>query len=303
MSGFRISLFGRLAIRTGASEVPLDASRAQELLAYLLLYRDQPHYREKLATLFWADSSPSRSKSYLRQTLWQLQSALGEENDLLTVDGDWIQINGDANLWLDVALFEEAVAAARGLDGSRLSASQALALEQAARLYQGDLLEPWFHDWCVFERERLHNSHLALLEKLFIYFEASGEYEQAVVYANHLLRCEPAHERTYRFLMRLHACSGNRTAALRAYRRCAAAVEEGLGVAVAQQTTDLLEQIQTDCLPDTPSRATDAASDPTAAGATLGALDRLERLEQTLLQMQRQVTQEIEALRHALLKR
>lgn len=296
MSGLRVCLFGRFAITCGDASLSPDATKARELLAYLLLHRDQAHYREKLATLLWADSDPSRSKGYLRQALWQLQSALGDHCDLLAVDSEWIRINPEANLRLDVACFEQAATATRGIHGADLTQESATALEEASALYCADLLEHWFHDWCVFERERLHNIHLAILEKLMSYFQVHGHYEEGIAYAMRLLRCEPAHERTYRFLMRLHALDGNRTAALRAYERCTAALAEGLGVEPSLRTTSLYEQIQKGHLP------AGAVTSPTPDETVGGILTRLEQLERTLVDAQQQVTREIEALRRALLK-
>lgn len=296
MSELRVFLFGRFAVTCDDTPLPLEASKAQELLAYLLLHRGHAHSREKLATLLWPDSNPSRSKTYLRQALWQLQSALGDYSDLISVEAEWIQIDGEAAFWLDVDSFESAAAAALGVQGPALAAGQAAALGAAATLYRADLLEQWFQDWCVFERERLNNMHLAMLEKLMSYCQTHGRYEEGIAYAICLLRCEPAHERTYRFLMRLYALGGNRTAALRTYERCVAALADGLGVKPGEPTTDLYHQIQDGRFP----ASTTVSADPGLAIG--GVLVRLEYLEQMLVEAQHQVSREIERLRRALLR-
>ena len=35
-------------------------------------------------------------------------------------------------------------------------------------VYRGDLLEGCYQDWCLFERERLQNAYLAMLDKLMV---------------------------------------------------------------------------------------------------------------------------------------
>ena len=114
MSVLRVSLFGKFHMQLGEQVVTsLDAYRAQELFCYLLLYRDRPHPRETLADLLWSDSSTIRSRRYLRKTLWQLQAALNSQTEppndgVLLVEPGWVQLNPESDLWIDVAVFEQA---------------------------------------------------------------------------------------------------------------------------------------------------------------------------------------------------
>src|SRR3972149_11519281 len=100
-----VHLFGRFdASRDGSLVAGLDARKAQELFAYLLLGRDYGHPRETLAGVLWADLSAEQSKSYLRKALWQVQSALSEPRSpsgkLLQAQGDAIRLDPAQDLWL-----------------------------------------------------------------------------------------------------------------------------------------------------------------------------------------------------------
>ncbi|HEX5878368.1 MAG TPA: hypothetical protein VF468_08615 [Actinomycetota bacterium] len=56
----RIRLLGELDLRLGEEPLPLlGSARAESLLAYLLLHRDTPQPRQRLAFLLWPDSSES----------------------------------------------------------------------------------------------------------------------------------------------------------------------------------------------------------------------------------------------------
>ncbi|TKJ30799.1 MAG: hypothetical protein CEE40_03825 [Chloroflexi bacterium B3_Chlor] len=254
MSGLEVRLFGRFTVRCGDQVVSgLRPRKVQELFAYLLLHRDRPQHREILADLLWKDSPSARSRKCLRQALWRLQAALrgnrgSDGGCVLLVEPDWVQISPGADLWLDVSEFEEALGLVHGVPGHQLGASQVQTLDDAVHLYQGDLLEGWYQDWCVYERERLQQMYLAMLDKLTEYCEAQQQYETGLVYGTRILRHEPARERTHRRLMRLHCLSGDRTAALRQYERCVVALEEELGVRPAGRTTVLYEQIRSDQL-------------------------------------------------------
>lgn len=330
MSGFGVRLFRQFGLYWNRELLDrCEASKAQELLSYLLVHRDRPHSREQLATLLWEKSSDSRSKQYLRQMLWQLQSALDHPGyggpSLLLVDADWIQVNLSAGLWIDVAEFERAYEGVRGVAGRTLDAATAATLEKAVDLYRGDFLENWYQDWCIFERERLQNIYLAMLDKLVGYCEAARAYEPGMAFGLKILRCEKAHERTYRRLMRLHYFAGDRTGALRHFARCARVLQEELGVEPARRTIRLFRKIQADEL--TPRTADARTADVhtvdahTAAARTADAAippavgsgdepeapqeasyslpdsrTRLARLRKTLAEAQRQVEREIAAV-------
>ena len=146
MDGLHISLFGKFTVRCGEDNRKLETQKAEELLAYLLVYRVRLHFREKLATMLWPNSTPSQSRRYLSQTLWQLQSSLDEENRLLHLESDWIRIDDSADFWLDVAIFEAAFEGAQGLPGGQLNEAQVAALREAAGVYRADQLENRYQD-------------------------------------------------------------------------------------------------------------------------------------------------------------
>lgn len=285
MPTLAIRLFGRLSLRHHAQDLPgLDARKAQELLAYILLHRDRPHARETLAGLLWSDVGPAQAKAYLRKTLWQLQSGLDDNHwpRFIHVDEDWVQYRPHPDLWLDIAAFEQAHARVRGIPGRNLDPAHLDALQRAVDLYQGDLLEGWYHDWCLFERAHLQQLHIAMLEKLIAHCEAHRAHEAGLDYGMRILRLDPAHERTHRRLMRLHYLSGDRTSALRQYDRCADILGRELGVRPERSTLALHDAIKHNRL----QADTDDAS-PAQPYADL--LDHLGHFRALLDELQRHV--------------
>ena len=246
-------LFGRFQARRAMGEwIQLDGRKMQEILSYLLLFRQRPHQREVLAGTLWGSSSRPRSRKNLRQSLWQLQDnrhALDvsgpDETPLLLVGKEWIQVN-ETGIWLDVAEVESAFERVRQTPGERLSVEEAASVSKAVDLYRGELLEGWQEEWCVFERERLRAINLTMLEKLLGYCEATGRFEEGLSYGERLLRHDRAHERAHWRMMRLSYLSGDRTGALRQFERCRSALEEELGVAPGRLTRMLYDQIRAD---------------------------------------------------------
>jgi DNA-binding SARP family transcriptional activator len=217
-----------------------------------------------------------------------------EASNLLRIDGEWIGLNTEADLWLDVAAFKQAFACAQGIQGQVLDAESAQILQNAVQLYRGDLLAGWYQDWCLYERERLQNLYLAMLGKLMDYCEAHQEYDTGLAYGERILYYDRAHERTHRRLMRLHYLARDRTAALHQYERCVAALDEELSVKPDKRTLALYEQIRTDRFDNPP--LTPAAVTQTTPALLPEVLSHLKELRTILVNIERQLEQDIQAV-------
>jgi DNA-binding SARP family transcriptional activator len=302
MSTFNFQLFGRFSVQRDAQPLNgLEANKEQELLGYLLIYRNRHHPRETLASLLWGDTSTSKSKKYLRQALWHMQSALEVKKNLspqiLLIDHDWVELNLPGECSLDVAVFEHAFAATQGVPGKLLDSSGAALLRNAVELYKGDLLDGWYQDWCLFERERLQNIYLCMLDKLMCYCEEHSEYEIGQCYGATILRYDRARELTYRQLMNLQYRAGDRTGALRQYERCVAALDELLGVKPERRTTELYEYIRTDVTATQASAKDQPVSEVVSFSQVL---NRLKQLPLVLEAMQKQIRRDVQAVENKL---
>jgi DNA-binding SARP family transcriptional activator len=229
----------------------LDGRKVQELLAYLLLRRERPQVRDTLAGQLWADQDPEQARRYLRQALWQLQSALdavapsGAERMLLVEEG-FVRVRPHAAFRLDVGVIDALFTRIEAVPGRALSADDAAAAKDAVALFRGELLEGWYADWCIQGRARYERIYLALLEKLMDYCQACQEYEAGLLYGDQLLRRDRSSETTHRRMMRLHHLSGDRAAALQQYRRCAETLAEEFGETPSPRTEALRELILAD---------------------------------------------------------
>jgi DNA-binding SARP family transcriptional activator len=306
VSGLRIQLFGKFGAACDGRELEkLDASKAQELLCYLLVHRARPHPRESLAAQLWGDASTEKSKKYLRQALWHLQGVFESEpagGELLRAEHDWVQLNSSCDLWLDVEIFERAYTSARGRRNAPLTDEAREGLRDAVELYRGDLLEGWYQDWCLFERERLQNMYLLMLDRLVGDCERGDDYEEGQRYGALVLRQDRARERTHRQLMRLHYRAGDRTAALRQYARCEAALREELNVAPDSRTAELHRQIRADRLaPRDEAAGAERESDPASSQLSLPeVLGRLRQLQQVVADAQQRIQHDIQSIEVAL---
>lgn len=163
---------------------------------------------------------------------------------VIQVDPNWICIKQNAQLWADTSIFELVYGQVQGIWGQNLTVEHEEAMKTAVNVYQGNLLEGWYQEWCIFERERFQQMLLNMLDKLMIYCEAKGRYEIGQTYGMRILRFDPVREQTHRRMMRFRYLSGDRTGALRQYEHCRAILVQELEIEPAEPTRALYEQIR-----------------------------------------------------------
>lgn len=303
MSQLHVEMFGKFRARPAALQ-SVKSGKAQELLCYLLVHRNRPQSREQLASMLWPDGSPDRTKKYLRQALWQLQAALDvavpDGPRLVTSEGAWVQLNPATDIDLDVANFEDAHSRCSSLAGPDLDPRSVALIDGAVELYQGDLLESWYQDWCLYERERLQSMYLTMLDKLMLHGMAHGNYEAGQAYGLRSLRQDRARERTHRQLMHLYYLAGERAAALRQFQTCHDILEDELGVPPSRRTVAFYDQIRLEQLDVSMQVPAGPAPGPAESVDTMETVaDLLEHLRQVrsaLADIERQVAQDIQSI-------
>lgn len=289
MAAIRINLFGRLAVFVDDRPLVVGPPHIKpiELFTYLLIHRRRSHPREALATLLWPDLPSAHTKKNLRKVLCTLQHLLADAVRLghppvLLIEHDWITLNPALDLQLDVAVFEQAYALSQRHTSDWPNADTVQSIEAAVALYEGELLSGLYADWCLHERERLENIYLELRHLLLVAAEHGQAYEQAIAHGCEILCHDRANERAHRDLMRLYYLSGNRSAALRQYGHCVAALVGELGVRPRHHTEQLYRQICSDEL------ATDRTELQREPGVSA---DRSSHLQQIRAELQRTLGQ------------
>ncbi len=250
MASMRIELFNNLLITCAQQPVlSVNTSRMQSLLAWLLLHSDSPQPRERLASLLWPESGESQARTNLRQLLHHLRHALPAECCLLEADNHSVQWRRDPGCTIDVVEFDAALARAADAGKRGDAEGERDALEEAARLYQDDLLRGLYDDWLQPVREQ-YRRHLAqVLRRLATLLEAGRDYPAAIRHAERLVALDPLAEAHHQVLIRLHAGNHDRASALRAYHQCKQVLRRELGVEPDVATRELFDQVLRSELP------------------------------------------------------
>ena len=263
MNGLRVVLFGcPRTSHDGTQWFRQETRQAEALLAYLLLHGPRPHPRDVLAGLFWADSPEGRARNALNTTLWRLRKRLEPAGIcrgtyLETGPADEVGLNWRSDLWFDVGAFEGAVGDVVDQQAGSLDDETVLQrVQRALDLYEGELLEGFYEDWILRERERLRSLYFKSLVALMRRALARNEWEYALNLGKRILDKDPVRESIHREVISLHLWMGQRTQALRQYENCVETLRSELDVGPTEETRALYDRIVAErAVPDSTSDA------------------------------------------------
>ena len=218
------------------------------LLAYLILFRHRFHTREVLTGLFWGDQREDRARKCLSTALWRLRKVLEPDGIrrgtyLVTTSRGEVGFNRDSDYRLDVATLENHSTKSLTKPVHALTTAEVCELENALALYTGELLEGFYDEWVLTERERLRTLYLGSQAHLLQYYQHHRAYNMGLACGHKILDLDPLREEIHREIMRLYYYNGQRALALRQYKTCRKILAEELNVEPMDETRSLLARI------------------------------------------------------------
>jgi DNA-binding SARP family transcriptional activator len=222
-------------------EKPVDLAysvRLQTLITYIILHRSAPVVRERLAFLFWPDTSESQSRTNLRNLIHQLRQALPFISTYLAFENNILKWRDNTAFRVDVDAFRSCLRSEPGQTPTKE------ALAEAVQLYKGDLFPACYDDWILPAREECHQMFMVALDRLAFLQEEAREYPEALNTARRLVQTDPLQPAANERLMRLYTLVGDRPGALKVYRAYTQQLWQELGAKPDVQIEELYEHIQ-----------------------------------------------------------
>ncbi|HEV3309988.1 MAG TPA: DUF6788 family protein [Chloroflexota bacterium] len=230
-----------LSVRTLGSlhvTLPSGASvswpkRQRELFTLLLSAPNGVVPRDEVADTLWPDSDGLKAHQSMRATVSALQRLLGSRT-LVRMEGPVVALSLPAGSRDDV-LFEQAarVALATASVGGMITA-----IELFGGVYLSEVL---YSDWTGYRRRMLSDLRRHLVLRAAGAGAAGADRSTIAGWLEELLRDDPCDEGAARLLMRRYLEEGNRTAALRLYRRLVTALKQDLEADPEPETVAMLK--------------------------------------------------------------
>ena len=246
-----VYLLGFPRVEDHGAIIRFNSRKTFALLAYLAVGHGALR-RDTLAALLWPDSAPTKARAYLRNSLYNLRTHLGESR--FHADRDSIGLKFDGALRVDVISFRDLLEECEKHphDQSDVCPSCLNPLSQAMELFRGDFLAGFtiedsveFDDWQRGLAESLRSDVDLACDRLVRCLRATGQIDRGIDVARKWLALDRMNERAHRHLMRLYAGKGQNLAALRQFDECTRILREELHAEPDQTTLGLCEDIRT----------------------------------------------------------
>jgi DNA-binding SARP family transcriptional activator len=248
---FRLRLLGYwdLSCNGRPVEVPTGAKRLLALLA-LAGRRDRPCVAGRL----WPENPESQAFGNLRAVLWRLRHGTPGVPAPVDILGDSLLLRDD----VAVDVHQLTICAADVLGRPERAVGEAV----LPLFKSGDLLPGWCDDWLFFERERLRQLRVHVLEEIADRWLGQGRYLAALDAALSAVEVEPFRESAHRAAIRVHLAEGNVSEAVRQYRYFRDLIHQELRAKPTEQMTALIRPVL-----DMERRACNRSLSPLAAGS------------------------------------
>ena len=257
---WRIELLGGVCLRHQDHILEhFKTRRMTLLLARLACFPNRAHPRDTLAEELWPEEAPDTLRERFRQTLSMLRRELEPEGvapgSVLMADRSTVRLSSVVFV-TDVAEFETACRMAKEQTPGR----QIELLQQAAHLYQGELLPGFYEDWILTEREHLAERHRQAMSRLTNAYAALGQFEAAIETARRAVASDPLREESRCALIRVFAQSGRSSDARRQYEEWEHLLRVEMDAEPSASAQTLMEQVRSGELAAKPRTGT--ASEP-----------------------------------------
>src|SRR6266516_603385 len=247
LPALHFTCFGRFEVKRSGQTVSLCSNRnGQAILRYMVAQSSHRATMDTLMALLWPEDEPEVAHHKLQVAISALRRSLNSHYASDTGGGYVLckngvyQLNPDVLIRTDVDEFLAFYQAGRQSNGSATLAHY----EAACQLYKGPFLtEDLYVDWPIIQREQLGQVYLVMCGALAEHYLEIGSYENAVKWANAILKENRCDEVAHRQLMRIYVTAGHRSEALRQYQRCERILADELNVSFFAETVSLFHTL------------------------------------------------------------
>lgn len=197
---------------------------------------------ESIIDALWPDADGDQAGHSFTTALWRLRKLIGSDKAILYRDG---QLTLDRQHCLvDVWGFDYLLKQSDGT-AKRDKADMAIpSICKAIGMYRGHFLAgDGMEPWTLSQRERLRGRFIMAISRLGQHLEERGETDEAIACYNKGIETDELAERLYQRLMLCQQRTGNRTEAIRAYKRLKTLLAGHLGIEPSRETEGIYKSV------------------------------------------------------------
>jgi len=239
-AGLVIRAFGNPEVSVSRKVVQMSDWRTQSVrdLFLFFLNRQEQVTKEQIGAALWPEiPNIQMLKARFKNEIYRLRRAVGR--DVIIFDDEYYRFNHQMDYEYDVEAFDSHVFRAHKTSDKNTRIEH---LRKAVDLVHGPYLADVDAEWAIPERERLWQTYGSALEELAYLYLDTGQLDDCLLTCQMALKRDRFHEAIYRIEMRAYAVLGDRSAVVRRYQACRAAMEE-LGIPLSEETEQYYREL------------------------------------------------------------
>jgi two-component system LytT family response regulator len=164
--GGEINVFGHMQLRVNGDKVNFLTGKLEELLALLIIHREDGISKWRIMDALWEESSMEKSQQNLYTMIFRLKKNLrnaGLKAEISYKNNIYTMNFNDVNC--DLIAFDQLVEQKLPVNEHNIAR-----FEKVISLYKGDLFEEKDYLWCVNEREKYYRQFVDLVVTVVRYY-------------------------------------------------------------------------------------------------------------------------------------
>jgi ATP/maltotriose-dependent transcriptional regulator MalT/two-component SAPR family response regulator len=235
-----IRAFGNPEVRVNGQAVPMSVWRTQSVrdLFFYFLNRRGPVTKEQVGAALWPEMRDATAlKARFKNEIFRLRHAVGRET--IIFEDEYYRFNHAMDFEYDVEAFDSHITRAYKTTDINLRLEH---LQKAIDLVHGSYLADVTAEWTVPERERLNQAYASALEELAYLYLNDNQLEYCLAICQVAIKRDRFHEAIYQTEMKAYSVLGDRSALVRCYQACRAALND-LGIAPSEETEQIYREL------------------------------------------------------------
>ena len=236
-----IRSFGRAEVMVNGRSIAMSDWRTRSVrdLFFYFLLKQEAVTKEQLGEELWPETdNPQALKARFKDEIYRLRRAIGK--NVIVFNDEYYIFNRALDYEYDVEAFDSHLKRA----GKARDVKERIEhLQKAVDLVHGPYLADVDADWASSESERLRQAYDTALEELAQSYLDTNQTQQCLSICQLALDRNRFHEVIYQLEMRAYAALGDRASIARQYRACKAALVDGLGMSLSEETELLYREL------------------------------------------------------------
>jgi DNA-binding SARP family transcriptional activator len=220
----------------------MGQKRPFEVLKAIIALGGNDVPQPQIIDLLWTDADGDAAFRSFLTALHRLRKLIGYK-DAIKVAESRLTLN-PAYIWVSSSAFERLLNQAEEAEKKGDAEKACNFRIKAMDCYSGLFLEKDEYDWAIDMRERLRDKFMRSIDLIGRYWEAAGDFDNAVESYNKALEIDSLAELFYQRLMQAYQRLGRNNEAIALYHRCSRVLSEKMGVSPSPATEKIYNDIQ-----------------------------------------------------------